>query len=85
MSYWNGMNYYNNYSGIHYGLFGLLIPFAILDLVLKGFALWKSAKKDQNIWFIALLLVNSMGILPLVYLILNRDQKETPKKTKLKK
>lgn len=64
----------NNYfNGISYGTFGLLVPFMILDLILRGFALWKSARKGQNIWFIALLAVNSMGILPLVYLVLNRD------------
>lgn len=64
----------NNYfSGISYGTFGLLVPFMVLDLILRGFALWKSARKSQNIWFIALLVVNSMGILPIIYLVLNRD------------
>lgn len=62
--------------------FGFMLPFVALELVLKGFALWKAAKKDQNVWFIALLVINSMGILPLIYLVLNRDQKEAPKKTK---
>lgn len=85
MSYWRYNESYFNDFGIHYGTFGLLVPFAILDLVLRGFALWKSAKKDQNIWFIALLLVNSMGILPLIYLVLNRDQKEAPKKSRKSK
>lgn len=51
-----------------------LLPFTLLDLVLKGFALWKSAKKDQSAWFIALLIVNSLGILPGIYLLLNRGQ-----------
>lgn len=65
--------YGNNYfSDVRYGTFGLLIPFMVLDLVLRGFALWRSARKSQNIWFIALLIVNSMGILPLIYLLLNR-------------
>lgn len=81
---WGYNNYYNGF-GSSFGLFGLLIPFAIFDLVLRGFALWKSARKDQNVWFIALLVVNSMGILPLIYLILNRDQKEAPKKAKKSK
>lgn len=75
--------YYNNFhdNWINpFGLFGFLIPFAIFDLILRGFALWKAARKDQNIWFIALLVVNSMGILPIIYLIINRDQPETPKK-----
>jgi hypothetical protein len=81
---WGYNRYYNGFDH-SFGLFGLLIPFAIFDLILRGFALWKSAKKDQNMWFIALLVVNSMGILPLIYLILNRDQKEAPKKTKKSK
>ena len=81
---WGYDRYYTVFEH-NFGLFGLLIPFAIFDLILRGFALWRSAKKDQNVWFIALLVVNSMGILPLIYLILNRDQKETPKKTKKSK
>lgn len=64
---------------------GLIFPFMLFELVLKGFALWKSAKKDQNVWFIALLVVNSMGILPLIYLVLNRDQEKSPKKIKKSK
>jgi len=65
--------------------FGYMIPFVLFELILKGLALWKSARKNQNVWFIALLVVNSMGILPLIYLVLNRDQKEAPKKIKKSK
>lgn len=71
-----GSNYFND---VRYGTFGLLIPLMIFDLILRGFALWKSARKDQNIWFIALLVVNSMGILPIIYLVLNRDTKPASK------
>ncbi len=63
------------------GLIKLFLPFVLLDLVLKGFALWRSARKEQNVWFIALLIINSMGILPLIYLVLNRDS-DTKSKTK---
>jgi hypothetical protein len=45
----------------------------LLDLVLKGITLYKSARKDQKVWFVALLLINSIGILPIIYLILNKD------------
>jgi hypothetical protein len=79
------MNFgYRNYYGDG-GLLKLFIPFMLLELVLKGFALWKSAKKDQNVWFVALLVVNSMGILPLIYLVLNRDPKAAPATTKKNK
>lgn len=44
-------------------------PLIILDLVLKAFALWRSARNDHKYWFIALLIINSAGIVPLVYII----------------
>lgn len=48
----------------------LLIIVVLLDLILRGFALWKSARRGQNVWFIALLVLNTAGILPAIYLIL---------------
>lgn len=52
---------------------GLLLPLSLLDVVLRGFALWYSARAKQQWWFIALLVVNSMGILPAIYLFIHRD------------
>lgn len=60
-------------------LLKFLLPFAILDLVLKGFALWRSAQKKQTGWFLAILIVNSLGILPGIYLVINRGKKEKNK------
>jgi len=31
--------------------------------------MWHSARQNQKIWFVVLLLVNSVGLLPLAYLI----------------
>ncbi len=78
------LNTYGNIYGST-GWMRFLLPLVILDLILKGFALYKSARKGQTIWFVALLLVNSMGILPLVYILFNQDQKEAPKKIKKSK
>jgi hypothetical protein len=36
---------------------------------MKGFALWHSAKNEQKGWFIATLILNTMGLLPIIYLI----------------
>ncbi|MDO8341184.1 MAG: DUF5652 family protein [Candidatus Woesebacteria bacterium] len=60
----------------------LLIPFLVFDLILKGIALWKSAKNGQKVWFITLLIVNSIGILPLIYLLLQHCCPTTSKKKK---
>ena len=49
-----------------------LVPFSLVDLILKGFALWMAAHKEQKGWFIAILFINTLGILPLIYLFLNR-------------
>jgi len=46
------------------------IPLILIDLVLKGMALWHSSRRKQFWWFIALLVVNSVGILPLLYLLI---------------
>ncbi len=58
----------------------LALSLILLDLVLKGFALWKSARKEQKVWFVFLLVVNSLGILPLVYLLLNKNEAKASKK-----
>jgi len=52
----------------------LLTIVGIWSLVWKGFALWKSSKRNQLIWFIVLLVINTAGILEiLVFLLLEKD------------
>lgn len=41
---------------------------ALWSLFWKGLALWHSARKVQPWWFVILLVVNTMGILEIVYL-----------------
>lgn len=48
---------------------GLIIAITAWDLFWRGLALWKSARKEQKYWFIALLIVNSVGLLPIIYLL----------------
>ena len=55
-------------------LFALL---SIWTLVLKGFALWHSARNYQKYWFVALLVTNTFGLLELAYLLrFRKDRKE---------
>jgi hypothetical protein len=54
----------------------LLLPLVLLDLVLKGLALWRSARRGEKWWFVALLIVNSVGILPGIYLLTHREGKK---------
>jgi hypothetical protein len=58
----------------------IFLIIAVIEVVLKGFAMWKAAKKDQKVWFWLILILNTMGILPLIYLIIYRDKKKKQKK-----
>ena len=49
-------------------LLPLLIILLIWELVWKGIALWKAGRDDQLVWFVCLLIFNTIGILPIVYL-----------------
>lgn len=46
----------------------IFVLIALWSLPWKGFALWYAAKRGQMWWFILMLLVNSVGILEIVYL-----------------
>ena len=52
-----------------------IVLLIIWELVWKGIALWHAARMGKTVWFIALLLVNSVGILPLFFLWYTRKQR----------
>lgn len=41
---------------------------AIWTIPWKGFALWKAARRGEKFWFIALLLINTLAILEILYI-----------------
>lgn len=43
-------------------------PLLVWSIVWKGIALWNASKNNQKNWFIAILIVNTLGILEIVYL-----------------
>jgi hypothetical protein len=53
-------------------LYGPLIMLGIILWVLpwKGVALWKAARRNQWMWFVALLVFNTLAILPIIYIFL---------------
>ena len=60
----------------------ILIPLLLWSLIWKGLALWKTGRNNQLVWFIFILVLNTAGILPIIYLIF--FQKKTKVKTKVK-
>jgi hypothetical protein len=47
----------------------LVLVAAVWSVIMKGFALWHAARNNQLGWFIALLVINTLGILEIIYLI----------------
>jgi hypothetical protein len=45
----------------------LLIILGLWTLPWKGWALWKSARQNEKWWFIALLVINTVGLLEILY------------------
>jgi len=46
----------------------LLFLLYMWSLIWKGLALWKSAQNKKRNWFIAILVLNTFGILEILYL-----------------
>jgi len=46
----------------------------------KGLVLWKSSQRKQKYWFIAVLLINSIGVLEIIYLIIHYLKEKKSKK-----
>ncbi len=56
--------------------FALIIgALAIWSLVWKGFALWYAARNNQKVWYVILVVVNTLGILEIVYLLFFRSDR----------
>ena len=57
--------------------FFVALPLLVVwDLVWRGLALWGSARRSQTAWFVCLLIFNTLGVLPIIYLLLNRTRAE---------
>lgn len=55
----------------------LIATVAVWDLIWKGIALWRAAKNNSRGWFIAMLILNTAGILPILYLYIFGREKKT--------
>lgn len=52
----------------------LIIIAVLWELVWKGIALWFAARDKSKVWFVLLLLFNTLGILPIIYLLIRKKK-----------
>ncbi|MFA6446322.1 MAG: DUF5652 family protein [Candidatus Paceibacterota bacterium] len=79
-------NYFYATNGVigHSPLFFALMPLIMIviiawSMIWKGIALWKSARLEHKGWFILLLIVNTVGILEILYIYLVAREEENIK------
>jgi len=54
----------------------LLILAILWTIPWKGVALWKSARNNQPVWFVVLLIVNTLAILEISYIFFFQKKEE---------
>lgn len=57
---------------------GIILIYSLLIiwiLIWKGIGLWVAARNKQIVWFILILILATLGILPIIYLIFFRRKR----------
>jgi hypothetical protein len=57
-------------------LIPLIIILSVWELVWKYIAMWKASRNNHLAWYICMAVLNTAGILPIVYILLHRDKSE---------
>lgn len=48
----------------------ILVVVIVWSVVWKALALWRAAKNDSKVWFILLILVNTVGLFEILYILI---------------
>ncbi|MDD4967975.1 MAG: DUF5652 family protein [Paludibacter sp.] len=52
----------------------LIVFCAVWDGTWKLIGMWKAGRNNELAWFICIAIFNTMGILPIIYILLRKDQ-----------
>lgn len=61
--------------------FWFLLALTLWTLPWKGVALWRAAHRDSKPWFIALLVLNTVGVLEIFYIFVFSRKRHAPEET----
>jgi hypothetical protein len=54
----------------------VIIILSLWDIVWKTIAMWKSARNNHLVWFICIAVFNTIGILPIIYILMHKNKSE---------
>ncbi|NCT13640.1 MAG: hypothetical protein COW67_13270 [Flavobacteriales bacterium CG18_big_fil_WC_8_21_14_2_50_32_9] len=52
----------------------IIIVLAVWEAIWKLIALWKSARNKHLIWFVCIAIFNTVGILPIIYILSHKNE-----------
>jgi hypothetical protein len=67
---------YSNMMGFSGGYDILWDIMLLWSLAWKGVALWKAARNNDKYWYVALLVINTVGLLEIIYIFFFSNKKE---------
>lgn len=53
-----------------------IVIVAIWDVVWKGIGLWRASERGDKIWFGIMLVLNTAGILPIIYILITNQKSQ---------
>ncbi len=65
------------YQSVPVGFMVLFALLAVWSIIWKGIALWTAARNGSKPWFVVLLVVNTVGILEILYIFYFSKRKST--------
>ena len=57
-------------------LLPLIISLALWDSIWKLIGMWKAGRNNELVWFLCIAIFNTLGILPIIYILLNKKKAE---------
>lgn len=63
-----GFFWMHDWVALHPVMSFLMLPLIIWSMFWKGMGLWTAARREDTPWFVAILIVNSLGVLEILYL-----------------
>lgn len=58
------------------GMKVLILVLIVWTLIWKGMALWRAARNGHTAWYVIMLIVNTVGILEIIYLLTAGKKKQ---------
>jgi hypothetical protein len=62
-------------------LLPLIIILALWDAVWKLIGMWRAGRNNDLAWFICIAIFNTLGILPIIYILLDNNKSEKKEKS----